>query len=327
MTPPREPDEATPPSMRVLLLGAAVATPWLLWPAQGAWLWLMVCLDLCATLLLRWARSVWPHLMSKLMASPLPVGSRLSFWACVVQMIVVGPFVEELLFRLVPKAVLGLSWWVGACAAVLFAFLHNLPGNPLRSLPLSQLVSGLFLWGALRTAGIGAAIWMHASENLCLGLLFLPVLRLARRRAASARAAGPPSAQGPHGDAAAGRSSPVPPGQDLPPGSGGGTVAEPRRCPSRPFDCCVEQARNRARCELEQIQARAIGGARVTLFDLHRGTSGGCNCPCHGDAPAPITNPPASPRCGLRRSAHGHRICARDRGHDGRHRYEDEDNS
>lgn len=180
------PCETTPQSIQVLvavgLFGAAVLTPWLLWPAQCQWLWVLVGLKLWATSFLIWARRVSPRVMNKLVVARLVPASRAEslaltvalrrpFWSIVSDRIFFMPCLEEVLFRLFPSATLGTSWWVGVLAAVVFSVAHNLPGKPLRTFPLSQFIGGLFMWGALRMAGIGAAIWVHAVNNFYSSLI------------------------------------------------------------------------------------------------------------------------------------------------------------
>ena len=89
---------------------------------------------------------------------------------------VVGPTIEELLFRFVPatlSAALGVTrawWWrVGVAASLLFALahVHGAAGG----IPLGQFVGGLAFWHMQGRYGLVGAIALHGTFNVAvLGL-------------------------------------------------------------------------------------------------------------------------------------------------------------
>lgn len=104
------------------------------------------------------------------------------------QMIVKDPIVEELTFRGLPSALVGETdsghddylifgtrrlvptrreALVGLLSSVGFALRHNIreDGVDTNTIPSSQFVGGIFLWGTARSLGLPTSIALHATHN------------------------------------------------------------------------------------------------------------------------------------------------------------------
>lgn len=96
-----------------------------------------------------------------------------------------GPFVEEILTRLIPSALIDANttnndkyqWGVGIPTAVLFALMHNVSdvGGQKETklkftslnefIPVPQFISGIFYWYMMREKGFNHAVLAHATQN------------------------------------------------------------------------------------------------------------------------------------------------------------------
>ncbi|MDF1839514.1 MAG: CPBP family intramembrane metalloprotease [Planctomycetota bacterium] len=87
--------------------------------------------------------------------------------------VVVAPLSEELIFRVLPRA-LGKTirpnattmWPLGVLCTVLFALAHINPDNP--TVPLPQFVTGLALWAMQSRFGYMGSVILHACFNASL---------------------------------------------------------------------------------------------------------------------------------------------------------------
>lgn len=93
-----------------------------------------------------------------------------------VEMVVKGPLVEEVLFRLLPSKFLTengkVDWETGVPLAGAFAAMHNvvLQDDGTRkfsteSIPIQQFISGLLYWYLMRKKGFSHAFLGHAAHN------------------------------------------------------------------------------------------------------------------------------------------------------------------
>ena len=95
---------------------------------------------------------------------------------------IVGPIVEEAIFRLLPSKLLDFAnslrrkpesknpaWSTGLVASALFAAAHGLS-----AIPIPQFLSGLFFWRTMRNYGYWGAVFCHAAQNgILLGVGYL----------------------------------------------------------------------------------------------------------------------------------------------------------
>ena len=100
---------------------------------------------------------------------------------------------EELVFRVIPGA-WSLSWTVGMVLAVCFSLAHDLRrerrGWNCRTLPIPQLLAGLWYWYGLRQLGPWAPLLAHCLDNfIVVGGILLATERGAERASGSGRPA------------------------------------------------------------------------------------------------------------------------------------------
>jgi len=83
--------------------------------------------------------------------------------------LVVASALEECLFRWLGAALFGRSWLAGAAIAVVFACVHSLQKGRWmpRSVPLPQLVGGVWYWIGFTLYGLPVAILAHSLYNVC----------------------------------------------------------------------------------------------------------------------------------------------------------------
>lgn len=76
---------------------------------------------------------------------------------------------EECLFRWLGASMFGRSWLAGAAIAVVFACVHSLQKGRWmpRSVPLPQLVGGVWYWIGFTLYGLPVAILAHSLYNVC----------------------------------------------------------------------------------------------------------------------------------------------------------------
>lgn len=89
------------------------------------------------------------------------INPKLFTWSTVV----IGPVIEETLFRLVPASVLGKRWSIGVLTSLLFASVHGL-----ERVPVSQFLGGVFYWYLMKERGIDHSIFAHATNNNALAV-------------------------------------------------------------------------------------------------------------------------------------------------------------
>lgn len=88
---------------------------------------------------------------------------------------IIGPFLEEMVFRYLPARLVGTNWTVGALSTAVFTVAHL---GPQKEIPVTAFTGGLFFWYLMRKRGLDHSIIAHASQNslsatmLALDLLF-----------------------------------------------------------------------------------------------------------------------------------------------------------
>lgn len=108
-------------------------------------------------------------------------------WKLALLAVGVLPFLEELCFRFLPSRLLDLvtrkpqrAWWsLGILIAIGFGLAHNLEDEAgastlrlfegthldLASVPVTQMISGVFYWTLVRRWGFGACLLAHSYHN------------------------------------------------------------------------------------------------------------------------------------------------------------------
>ncbi len=83
--------------------------------------------------------------------------------------LVVASALEECLFRWLGASLFGRSWLAGAAIAVVFACVHSLKKGSWmpQSIPLPQLVGGVWYWIGFMLYGLPVAILAHGLYNVC----------------------------------------------------------------------------------------------------------------------------------------------------------------
>lgn len=83
--------------------------------------------------------------------------------------LVVASALEECLFRWLGASLFGRSWLAGASIAVVFACGHSLKKGSWmpQSIPLPQLVGGVWYWIGFTLYGLPVAMLAHSLYNVC----------------------------------------------------------------------------------------------------------------------------------------------------------------
>lgn len=94
-----------------------------------------------------------------------------SMFSLFLLMIVIAPLLEEIVFRIIPSAMLSkftddICWTMGVITSILFALLHGMAvsGNKLH-VPIGQFFVGMMLWYIVRVYGFEWAFLSHAMFN------------------------------------------------------------------------------------------------------------------------------------------------------------------
>lgn len=90
--------------------------------------------------------------------------------------VLIGPFIEELLFRGLPLVIFSslrspFSYWLlGLTSAVLFSMAH---GGSAQNFPLTHFIAGLVYWKVAVERGLSHAVLLHALNNSMVSLISL----------------------------------------------------------------------------------------------------------------------------------------------------------